>query len=233
MGGWTALDLDFRRLLADQSASMGLGIHKPHSLLNCCWDWLRGELSFSVRLLSNIGKDKHGIRDLHSMLKSCWAQVHLNQSLLGFYAFGCFSKEERRGMNVSEYLNSIEDHLPSPWICPMTKCVFSADSREQSRWAFGVAISNIAVSWFSERVVIANTTRIEAWALKSQKRLRRIPIDAVKWAKCVAISEDGKLIVSGHRDGSVRLWHAHTGEVVEEPMHNHTGPVLIVAIRGK
>ena len=197
MGGWAALDLDFKRFL----------------------DY-RG------------GSEKHGIRKLHSMLKSCWGQLHLDQSLLGFYAFGYFSKEERRGSNVSEYLKSVEEHLASPWLCPLTKCVFLADSREQSRWGFNGYIRDIAVSWSSERVIIASTTGIEVWPLKSHKELFRIPIDTEECALCVAISEDAKLIVSGHQDGTARRWDANTGEPVGKPMYNHTERVNSVAIRG-
>ena len=79
------------------------------------------------------------------MLKSCWGRLHLNQSLLGFSSFGYFSKEESRGRNVSEYLKSVDDHIASPWMCPMTKCVFPADSREQSRMGFVGGVLDIAV----------------------------------------------------------------------------------------
>ena len=200
MGGWLALELDFKRLLSKKD-----------------------------------GFEKHGIRELHSMLKSCWAQLRLNQNFLGFYAFGYFSKEERRGRNVSEYLKSVEEHLPSPWLCPMTKCVFPADSREQSRWGFNGCIFDIAVSWSSERVAIASSTGIEVWPLWGHKGLFRIPIDTEESARCVAISGDAKLIVSGHFDGTVRRWDAHTGEPVGDPISNRmerVASVGSVAIRG-
>ena len=47
----------------------------------------------------------------------------------------------------------------------------------------------------------------------------------------MAISEDAKLIVSGHFDGSFRRWDAHTGETVGEPIYNRTNKVNSLAIR--
>ena len=73
MGGWTALDLDFRRRAAYEG-----------------------------------GSEKHTICRSHSTLIVCWAQL-FDQSLLLFYVFGYFSKEERRGENISEYLRSMKN----------------------------------------------------------------------------------------------------------------------------
>ena len=71
-----ALGLDFRRLLADQGGSVGHGIRKPHLLSKRCWDWLFGDQSFFERPQSNNGKyKKHGIRELHSILKSYWVHI--------------------------------------------------------------------------------------------------------------------------------------------------------------
>jgi WD40 repeat protein len=45
----------------------------------------------------------------------------------------------------------------------------------------------------------------------------------------VAVSPDGKRIVSGHRDGSVRLWDATTCRPIGEPMTGHEDGVNSVA----
>ena len=106
------------------------------------------------------GSEKHGIRPLHSMLRSCWAQLRLDQSLLGFCAFGYFSKEERRDRNTSEYLKSVEEHLPSPWLCPLTKCVGREDMREISRWNIGETVFHLAVPRTRDGVVMASSENI-------------------------------------------------------------------------
>ena len=85
-----------------------------------------------------------------------------------------------------------------------------------------------------ERVFIAFKTGIEVWPLWGYKRLFKIPIDGEECAWCVVdISEDGRLIVAGHEDGTVRRWDAHTGEPVGKAMYNLTGEVKSVSIRGK
>ena len=45
----------------------------------------------------------------------------------------------------------------------------------------------------------------------------------------VAFTPDGKRIVSGSWDTTVRLWDAHTGQPVGQPMTGHTAPVFSVA----
>ena len=176
--------------------------------------WAALDLDFQ-RLFAYQGRlEKHRSRELHSMLKSCWAQLRFYQSLLGFYAFDYFSKKERRGTIVSDYPKSMEEHLASPWLRPFTKCVFRADSREQSRWGFNETIFDIAVSWSTETAVIVSWTGIEVWLLWGHKGLFRIPMAIGEFAFCAAISEDAKLIVSGHEFGGVRRWDAHTSEAV-------------------
>ncbi|KAJ6564287.1 WD40-repeat-containing domain protein, partial [Mycena capillaripes] len=45
----------------------------------------------------------------------------------------------------------------------------------------------------------------------------------------VAFSPDGKRIVSGSYDSTVRIWDAETGAALREPLQGHTGPVTSVA----
>ncbi|TDL18729.1 tricorn protease domain 2-containing protein [Rickenella mellea] len=50
------------------------------------------------------------------------------------------------------------------------------------------------------------------------------------WVYSVAISQDGKRIVSGSSDWTVRVWDAETGDVVAGPFKGHTNRVNSVAI---
>ena len=84
----------------------------------------------------------------------------------------------------------------------------------------------------STSFTIASSTGIEVWPLRSCKGLWRIPIDIEERSRCVAISKDAKLIVSGHEDGTVRQWDGHAGEPIGQSMSNHTVVVTSVDIRG-
>ena len=48
--------------------------------------------------------------------------------------------------------------------------------------------------------------------------------------RSVALSEDTKIIVPGHQDGTVRRWNGHNGESIQEPISGHPKAVLSVAI---
>jgi WD40 repeat protein len=45
----------------------------------------------------------------------------------------------------------------------------------------------------------------------------------------VAFSPDGKRIVSGSADKTLRLWDAETGKAISKPLKGHTGEVISVA----
>jgi WD40 repeat protein len=49
------------------------------------------------------------------------------------------------------------------------------------------------------------------------------------WVFSVVFSWDGKCIVSGSRDQTIRVWDAETGEVVVGPLKGHTNSVSSVA----
>ncbi|KAG9008697.1 POC1 centriolar protein A [Tulasnella sp. JGI-2019a] len=47
--------------------------------------------------------------------------------------------------------------------------------------------------------------------------------------RCLAISPDGNNIVSGSRDGTLRMWDASTGVPIGEALHGHTSDVTCLA----
>ena len=46
---------------------------------------------------------------------------------------------------------------------------------------------------------------------------------------CISYSLNGKQIISGSYDSTIRIWDAETGAVIGEPLHGHAGPVWSVA----
>ena len=49
------------------------------------------------------------------------------------------------------------------------------------------------------------------------------------WVTSVAFSPDGKDIVSGSWDKTIRMWDAQTGNLVSDPFEGHTDEVTSVA----
>ena len=49
------------------------------------------------------------------------------------------------------------------------------------------------------------------------------------WITCASFSSDGKRIVSGSKDKTIRLWDAETGELVRPPLEGHQSSVSSVA----
>ncbi|MBC7925206.1 MAG: PD40 domain-containing protein [Bryobacteraceae bacterium] len=46
----------------------------------------------------------------------------------------------------------------------------------------------------------------------------------------IAVTKDGKTLVSAGRDQTIRIWNADTGEAIGAPLKGHTGPVNAVAV---
>ena len=176
--------------------------------------------------------DKGHMHKLHLLIKRSWHWLRRDQTLFAYEVFGYLSRQERQSKYVSEYLESVTKHFPSPWLRPMTKCIVPEDSREQSRWNIERNIFDLAVSWLSDRAVIASDSGIHLWSISLQEELFEIPTDTEECALSVSLSEDAKTIVSGHRNGTVRRWNAHTGESVGLPISVQLGSICCVAIRG-
>ncbi|KAJ2933911.1 hypothetical protein H1R20_g3134, partial [Candolleomyces eurysporus] len=100
------------------------------------------------------------------------------------------------------------------------------------------AVRSVAVTLTDDskliRVVSGSTDRtIEVWEVERKTKDTRKICTAKGHTDrllCVAISPDGKYIVSSSDDLSIRVWNLNTGEQVGEPLGRHTKPVRSVAI---
>ncbi|MDE2813346.1 MAG: WD40 repeat domain-containing protein [Gemmatimonadota bacterium] len=78
------------------------------------------------------------------------------------------------------------------------------------------------------------TARLCLWTLGRETVLHTSPSDHFLRVSSVALSSDGRRIVSGDVVGDVRLWDVVAGapEAVGEPQNGHTGEVMTVAFSG-
>ena len=97
--------------------------------------------------------------------------------MFAFYIYGPLSKQERQELYISQYLKSVTEHIPSPWLCPLEKCVGPEDKSESSRWNIEIEVLDLSVSWSREIFVIALYEVIDFWSLSRQEELFRISID--------------------------------------------------------
>ena len=75
-------------------------------------------------------------------------------------------------------------------------------------------------------MAIASDTEITVWSLSRQEQVISIPYSA----NSVAMSRDGKQIVSGSSDNTVRRWSASSGEAIGDPLRGHEDLVTCVAV---
>jgi WD40 repeat protein len=84
--------------------------------------------------------------------------------------------------------------------------------------ADAMAVSDLAISADGETIVCANAG-IEIWNLRTGTR--RQVLETTYWASSVAISGDGKILMSGEEDpvdeiGSIQTWNLETGTLLKE-----------------
>ena len=118
------------------------------------------------------------------------------------------SKQGRQELYVSDYLKSAREQFPSPWLCPLGKCIGPLDNRESSRWNTRIVVINLAATWSRDRAVIHRMKQstfghsIVKKSFLGFQYVRR------------HLSEDKEIIVLGHRDSTVRRWNVSTGESI-------------------
>ena len=76
-----------------------------------------------------------------------------------------------------------------------------------------------------QKTVIVKMGQMEHWS----KKCFFILADHDEWVTSVAFSPDGKHIVSGSWDKTVRVWDAHTGQSIMDPLKGHDREVTSVA----
>ena len=180
--------------------------------------WAPLDMDFKRLLADRVGSEGHGIRKLHSLFKRCWDWLRSDQSLFVFYVFRHLSKQDRQERCVSEYLKSVTEHFPSPWLCPIAKFVGPENNRESLNWNIGREVIDLAASWSRDRVVVASYEGIHVWSLSRQEELFRISIVDKAFENSVALSQDAKTIMTGHWDGTLRRWNGYTDESIGEPI---------------
>ncbi len=86
----------------------------------------------------------------------------------------------------------------------------------------------------ANEAVVGSGDRISMWSVSAQKELGSISLPKIFPEKsllhCVAISANGKLIVSGQTNGDFTRWDGESGKAVGARIETHSSIVTCIAI---
>ena len=80
----------------------------------------------------------------------------------------------------------------------------------------------------SHIAVVGTGKQISLWSVTAQRQLWSQT--AKSYVHCVAVSANGRLIVSGHSNGTFQLWDTMSAEPVRLQVEAHSDNVTLVAI---
>lgn len=89
------------------------------------------------------------------------------------------------------------------------------------------SVNSLAISDGGRCVVAGQGTRVSSWTLVGDQFTQYEALDNL--AYCVAVSRDGKRIVTGDYDGKLHLWETGTPKA-RRSMNGHEGPIYSVAL---
>jgi WD40 repeat protein len=95
-----------------------------------------------------------------------------------------------------------------PWPGPNRQCVVSLDKRTALSWSPGAP------------------PRLVLWEVTSGRAVASLAVTSP--VQCAAFSNDGRILATGHEDGLVRRWEAHSGKAAGSPLR-HPGAVTALA----
>jgi len=95
-------------------------------------------------------------------------------------------------------------------------------------WNTKFEIHSVAYSSDGNYIIYGGCNHIELKSVFSGNTLWSIK-DDIRTILCIAISPNGKTIVSGSEDNMIRLWDALTGNPIEKPFIGHDDSVTSVA----
>ncbi|KAG8701958.1 hypothetical protein FRC09_005033 [Ceratobasidium sp. 395] len=114
--------------------------------------------------------------------------------------------DAQTGYPAAQPLDSHSDHITSVVFCPNGQVVSSS-------------LDNTIRIWD-----VADRDEVD---LASQSNTSK---SYSGWINSVVFSPDGRSVVSGSSNKTVRIWDAETGKLVRDPLRGHTDAVLAVAI---
>eukprot|EP00171_Calliarthron_tuberculosum_P001520 IDg1520t1 len=137
-------------------------------------EWVSFNVDFE-RLFRHVKQVGSGMRRVHKVLQESWSYARERHNVLAFYVFAHLSQEERDEKDMARLLSSIENHFPTPWLRPETRCLAGKDQREVWKEVFPDSPIDIMVDWTSENIYAISSKHMYSWSPNERQMRWRIP----------------------------------------------------------
>ena len=197
--------------------------------------WLALQMDMELLFATSDCDKFEDLRQVYEVLKRYWSEVSRDERSLTYYMLGSLSGEEQKKKYTALYINTMMRYLSRPFLAPRSKFLGPQDNRELSCLEyFGLRLGfQIGFSHWRDIAFMGNSSSMLLWSVIAQKKLRSISIFPT-FTKLpfsyLAISANGKLIVSGHFDGTFIRLDVESGEPVGVSVKAHEGCMTCVAI---
>lgn len=183
--------------------------------------WL--PLSDDFRCFDKIATDT-SLRNIEPLIRRNWSFI--TDSTFAFRIFGYLSGTERKEKNAQVFRKR-RKFLRETFLKPLNKRLGPRDARDISNWGIP-DVYCIDVNWVKRCIAVGSGDPVQIWDIDMNEQLRTL-LGHIGRVTSVAISQDGKFIVSGS-DNTVRRWDAETGLSIGDPLTRHTSEVSMFVI---
>lgn len=172
---------------------------------------------------------------ISSALGMSWSGMCANAQLifgkLAFQIIGRLSRFRAQSEVIAQFLDSVEENTPAPWLRPLSQCLSPPNPALQiSIWVGGKVC---AAAWIRHNRVVAVGARgllriLDTATFQTAHEL----IGHKGIVRCAAVLGAGSaaVVVSGGDDGTLRFWNAETGAPTGRLIQASDGSVKAVAV---
>lgn len=75
-------------------------------------------------------------------------------------------------------------------------------------------ISSLAISPDGKSVIFAGMPDIQIWDIAKGEKIKKLKIENESWVRSMAYSQDGRFVLTGSEDNTVKLWDAGSGKEI-------------------
>ena len=148
---------------------------------------------------------------------------------LSFQLIGRLSSAREGMAGVEDYVKSVREWTERPYMMPVEGCLKSVDESVEEVY-IGSQVSSVALLPDANRVIVGTRS---GEVLLVDVRLAEVVkryVGHTNVVHSVAVSRNGRWMVSGSWDGTVRRWDVEGGVGIGDPLIGHEGWVYSVAV---